>query len=80
MCAVGAGERSTFSHRGRLKENVKVRVRRGGMGGVGYLAARAAETWRASTTFSEFYLRFIKSQPSTLLTFTEQEATPAPLP
>lgn len=38
-----------------------------------YLAVRAAESLDGSSTFPSFYLRFIKSQPSIPLTFTEQE-------
>lgn len=38
-----------------------------------YLAVRAAESSDGSSTFPSFYLRFIKSQPSIPLTFTEQE-------
>lgn len=38
-----------------------------------YLAVRAAESSDGSSTFPSFYLRFIKSQPSMPLTFTEQE-------
>lgn len=76
VCRRGPANASAFSQCGRLREMSK--SMRGGWAGVGYLAARAAETSGAGSTFSEFYLCFIKSQPSTLLTFIEQEATPLP--
>lgn len=47
-------------------------------GVVGHLVATAGQTFGVTTTFSQFLPTLIKSQASTQLTFTEQEAVTPP--